>query len=1129
MWRRRQRNRSATDTPRATVTFVAASTPAESDTFFVTQALSATDMAQVTDDLGPTDTSEAAGAPHGTEVAGTADTSEPSSNSTTFSRFRTRSKTRSAPNATDMAQVTDDLGPTDTSEAAGAPHGTEVAGTADTSEPSSNSTTFSRFRARSKTRSAPNATDMAQVTDDLGPTDTSEAAGAPHGTEVAGTADTSEPSSNSTTFSRFRTRSKTRSAPNATDMAQVTDDLGPTDTSEAAGAPHGTEVAGTADTSEPSSNSTTFSRFRARSKTRSAPNATDMAQVTDDLGPTDTSEAAGAPIDHRIKGQVPNGPRLQRRGMARALLSLFLVVGMATAVVVGWQSKSAAARQSHQSFNAQASGIVANVTKTLQRDTDLTTSMRAEVEQDPAMTNKSLESWFSALTPAGLANATGVAYIEKLSPLEYYYFRAAINSDPTGPASAGEPFVITPSSAQPPYCLTRLLALRSSRQGAGDLALPSGLDWCSTSVNGALTSSGNTGQLEVTRMLGPDEGRALGFQAQDGGAPGNSDIETLKTLDQAFGSTVVVLAPVYEGPTPTTVAGRVDALEGWVGGIFDTREVLAGAVGAHSDLQVTLARVNAGSGPEVLATTDTANSSGGLVDTIPTAADGRWIVTVRLPLSSGSASGTTRGLAVGSAILLVTLILFFVLRSLVVSRRRALDEAAEQTDELHHMALHDVLTGLPNRSLVMDRADQMLVRSRRSQLPIAALAVGVDRFKECNDAHGYQTGDELLQAVADRLRSVLREGDTLGRVRGDEFTVLVDGASLAAGPELVAERILEVVRKPFYLGEGHLEPYRVSASVGIALGPRIDAEHLLQDADTALSEAKEAGRDRYAVFGQDIPQAIESRQAFENELRSAMVQHQFFLRYQPIFDIDTRSTTGVEALLRWQHPTRGVIPPDHFLPMLEESGLIVALGRWVLQEACRQGAALHRSGHLITMSVNMSARQLESDTLVADVGRVLYTSGFDPHALVLEITETTIMRDTSLMVDRLIALKGLGVRIAIDDFGTGYSSLAYLRQFPIDVLKIDRSFISSLATTRDSSMLIHTLVQFGKTLGLETIAEGIEEEGQIDPLLAEQCDTGQGFLYGRPLSPAQLDIFLCTHLTQEAPLWVVPSKQAART
>jgi diguanylate cyclase (GGDEF)-like protein len=817
-----------------------------------------------------------------------------------------------------------------------------------------------------------------------------------------------------------------------------------------------------------------------------------------------------------------------RRGVARVLLALFLVAGLAAAVVAGTQSKNAAAQRSRQAFDTQASGIAAGVSQVLQRDADLTTMTRSVIEQNPNLSNAQLSSWFAASAPAGLGNVSGVTYIEKVSAADFYYFRVAIDADPASSLSAGAPFVVTPASAQLPYCLTRLLALRASLKTTGDVALPPGLDWCSTSVDSALTTSGDTGQLEVTKLLGSDEGRVLGFQGPAGSAPGNADIETLKSLDQAFGSTVVVLAPVYSGPTPTTVSGRQSALEGWVGGIFDAGAVLTGAAAGHGNLQVTLARVNAPSGPRVVATTDATNTSGGLVDAVPIYADGQWIVTVRQPLVSGSATGRTQELEVGGTILLLTLLLFLVLRSLVVSRRRALDEAAEQSGELQHMALHDVVTGLPNRSLIVDRADQMLVRSRRSQLPTAALMLGIDRFKEFNDTHGYQTGDELLQAVAERLRSVLREADTVGRMRGDEFIVLIDGASLAAGPELVAERILEVLREPFHLGENHLEPYTASASVGIALGPRVDAEHLLQDAGTALSQAKQSGRGGFAVFGQDMPQAIESRQAFENELRSAVATDQFFLRYQPIFDIDTRRTTGVEALLRWQHPTRRVVPPDHFLPMLEESGLIIPLGRWVLQEACRQGAALHRSGYLITMSVNMSARQLESDSLLTDVGDALIASGFEPNALVLEITETTIMRDTSLMVDRLIALKGLGVRIAIDDFGTGYSSLAYLRQFPIDILKIDRSFISSLATTRDSSMLIHTLVQFGKTLGLETIAEGIEEEGQMDPLLAEQCDTGQGFLYGRPLSPTQLDIFLRTHLTRDAPLWVVPPKQPAR-
>ena len=785
-------------------------------------------------------------------------------------------------------------------------------------------------------------------------------------------------------------------------------------------------------------------------------------------------------------------------------------------------------RGSRQSFDQRASGVATRVTDALQGASDLTTSTRALIGQDPALTNAQLAPWFSALAASRHTATSGVAYIENVPTSEFYYFRVAIAADPTSTLSAGEPFAVTPSGAQAPYCFTRLLALRSSLQGAAGVALPPGLDWCATSVNGALRASRDTGQLEVSNLLGPDEVQVLGLKAGTDLTSGNAVGNRITTIDRAFGSTVVIVAPVYEGPVPTTVTGRRAALEGWVGGILDTGKVLAGALGTHSGLQVTLAHKSAGSKPQLVASSAPSRTKGGFVDVLRVNAGGRWVVTVHQPHVAGSASGRLQGIAVAGALALATLVVFFVLVMMVRSRRRAWETVAHQTGELEHLALHDVLTGLPNRSLVLDRAEQMLSRSRRSQLPTAALSLGLDRFKDFNDTHGYHTGDQLLQAIAERLVTVLREADTVGRVGGDEFMVLTDGASLAAGPELVAERIFDVLREPFYLGDEHPEPYSVSASVGIAFGPRVDAEHLLRDATTALAQAKEAGRGRYALFGQDMPQAIESRLAFENELRSAVATDQFFLRYQPIFDIDSRTTTGVEALLRWQHPTRRVIPPDHFLPLLEESGLIVPLGRWVLNEACRQGATLHANGYLISMSVNISARQLASDTLVADVADALSASGFEPNALVLEITETTIMSDTALMVDRLIALKGLGVRIAIDDFGTGYSSLAYLRQFPVDILKIDRSFISSLATTRDSSMLIHTLVQFGKTLGLETIAEGIEEEGQMDPLLAEQCDTGQGFLYGRPLSPTQLDIFLRTHLTQEPPLWVVPPKQVAR-
>ena len=899
-------------------------------------------------------------------------------------------------------------------------------------------------------------------------------------------------------------------APGAIDTAPTPIE-GPTflvmDTPELTDAPEAPEAPEAKDKSK------TFNRFRARSKAIEALDAISTPQSLEDHGPTDPVADADAVINRRTKGlRKASTPHRHWRDLERALLALFVTLGLATAIGAGWQWGRTTDRQNRQAFDQHASGVAARITRTLQRDVDFTTDGRAMIEQNSNVSNAQFSSWFSGLMSSGPANISGVTYIEKVSSAQFYYFRVAIGADPTSALSRGEPFTITPSSAQFPYCLTRLLALRTSLQSQGDAALPPGLDWCSTSVNGALNTARDTGQLEVAKLLGPDESRVLGLGSRSAAATGTS--ESLKSLNQTFGSTVVVLAPVYQGPAPTTVTGRRSALEGWVGGIIDTGRILTGAVGAHSSLQVTLTRESTESTQQFTALGVAANPAGGLVDTIPTNAAGPWIVTVRQPIAWLD-TGRTRGLLVGGAIALGTLILYLLLRSLVVSRRRALDDNAERARQLEHLALHDSITGLANRTLVVDRAQQMLIRSRRSQLPTAAFTLGIDHFKEFNDVHGHQAGDAVLKAVTERLREGLREADTIGRGRGDEFIVLTDGATLAAGPELVAERIREILREPFYLGDGSLEPHGVTASIGIALGPRVEAEQLLLDSDTALSEAKENGQGGYAMFGPDMPKAIESRVAVEDELRSAVATDQFFLRYQPIFDIDSRTTTGVEALLRWQHPTRGVMPPDHFLPLLEETGLIVPLGRWVLQEACRQGAVLHNKGHLITVSVNISARQLESDTLVADVGRALFTSGFHPHSLVLEITETTIMSDTSLMVDRLVALKGLGVRIAIDDFGTGYSSLTYLRQFPVDILKIDRSFINSLAPTRDSSMLIHTLVQFGKTLGLETIAEGIEEEGQMDPLLAEQCETGQGFLYGRPLSPTQLDIFLSTHLTQD--------------
>jgi diguanylate cyclase (GGDEF)-like protein len=428
--------------------------------------------------------------------------------------------------------------------------------------------------------------------------------------------------------------------------------------------------------------------------------------------------------------------------------------------------------------------------------------------------------------------------------------------------------------------------------------------------------------------------------------------------------------------------------------------------------------------------------------------------------------------------------------------------------EIRHQAMHDALTGLPNRALILDRTDQLLARARRDAAPISALFFDLDGFKSINDTLGHGAGDHLLQAVATRISATVRASDTLARLGGDEFVVLVDGAAIGAGPDIAAERILEVLRQPFLL-EGINEPITISASIGIASSsPGTTAEDLLRDADVALYEAKAAGKNRAVVFAPEMQAALSSRVTLESDLRRAIERNEFFLVYQPILDLRTKRMTGVEALIRWQHPVRGVVAPDEFIPLLEQTGLIVAAGRWVLNEACAQLATWHRSGRNIEMSVNVSARQLQTDDFVDDVAAVLGLTGVSPASLTLEITESTIMDDIDATIERLRALKALGVRLAIDDFGTGYSSLAYLRQFPVDALKIDRSFIAAIAESAEAGALIHTLVHLGKTLGLSTLAEGIEDRDQFTRLQIEDCDSGQGFLFSRPLEADALETFL---------------------
>jgi diguanylate cyclase (GGDEF)-like protein len=452
---------------------------------------------------------------------------------------------------------------------------------------------------------------------------------------------------------------------------------------------------------------------------------------------------------------------------------------------------------------------------------------------------------------------------------------------------------------------------------------------------------------------------------------------------------------------------------------------------------------------------------------------------------------------------------------------KAFDSERERVDEdVAFTSTHDQLTGLPNQMLILDRAERMLGRARRDGTPVAALMIGLDNFKSVNETLNRSAGDELLRLVTQRLDGVVRATDSLGRLGSDEFIVIAEGDSLHGGLERAANRIQETFKEPFVLSGASTASLNVTASIGIAAALRSKAEELLRDADIAMTQAKWEGKGRSVVFQTEMREAAEARMELETDLRDALANDQFFLVYQPTFDLRNMRPTGVEALIRWRHPTRGVVAPNSFMPLLEHTGLIIGVGRWVLREACLQGAKWRAAGHRVAVAVNVSAHQLDGSDFVCEVREALAEGGLDARALTLEITETTIMRNVEEARRRLTLLKDLGVRVAIDDFGTGYSSMAQLQRLPVDTLKIDRSFISGLTVSHESKSVVRALVQLGKALSIETLAEGIEQPQELAFLQEAECDSGQGFLYARPLEAPAAEAFLRS--------WVVETEASLR-
>ncbi len=451
----------------------------------------------------------------------------------------------------------------------------------------------------------------------------------------------------------------------------------------------------------------------------------------------------------------------------------------------------------------------------------------------------------------------------------------------------------------------------------------------------------------------------------------------------------------------------------------------------------------------------------------------------------------------------------------IVANARDITERKAFEEQLRHQAFHDPLTGLPNRALFKERVGQALRRARRQGTSPAVLFLDLDNFKTINDTLGHDAGDTVLTAVAARLRESLRADDTAARFGGDEFAILLEDATGHDDPMAAAERLIAAVRAPITVAGREVT---TNASVGIAARPagaagaagrdREGVDDLLRDADAAMYTAKAAGKGRHAAFDPAAHAALLGRLELEADLRRAIDRAEFILHYQPIIDLETSALVGMEALVRWIHPERGLIPPDAFIPLAEETGLIVPLGRWALREACRQACEWRRrypTEPPRRIAVNLSGLHLQHEGVVADVAAVLEETGIDPACVTLEITESVMMRDTELTIARLAALKALGVSLAVDDFGTGYSSLSYLQQFPIDVLKIDRSFVSGSGYGVTNSALARAVVSLGGALGVPTVAEGVEEAGQAVQVRALGCAQGQGYYFSRPVAPEAME------------------------
>jgi diguanylate cyclase (GGDEF)-like protein/PAS domain S-box-containing protein len=457
----------------------------------------------------------------------------------------------------------------------------------------------------------------------------------------------------------------------------------------------------------------------------------------------------------------------------------------------------------------------------------------------------------------------------------------------------------------------------------------------------------------------------------------------------------------------------------------------------------------------------------------------------------------------------------------ISARKQVEEDLRSQQLRAQYLASHDSLTGLPNRSLLHDRLNHAIAHAHRANRMVAVMFLDLDRFKLINDTLGHKSGDLLLQTMGGRLQEIMREGDTVARLGGDEFVILVEDLANEEEATNIAEKVLAQISVPAPL-DGH--QLVLSTSIGVSVYPKDsqNAHVLLKQADTAMYQAKETGGNGLRYFDPEMNSHVFQRLVIENGLRRALELDELALRYQPMVDLKTGRIVGMEALVRWNHPEKGLLGPDEFISVAEETGLIIELGECVLRKACKQQQEWHEHGLPgVRMAVNLSAKQFGPRNLVSRVRAVLDETGMDPSLLKLEITETGLMQDVARTQDALLELSAMGIELAIDDFGTGYSSLSYLKTLPIDTLKVDRSFVNDVAVDTDDAAIVSATIRLAHSLGLRVIAEGVETLTQLSFLALQRCDEGQGYYFSSPLAPGDME-----NLLRAGKLFAVPAEHA---